>query len=308
MAKIKTIKSGIQTTVQDTGRWGYQQYGMPVSGAMDTYSLQLANKLVGNNLNEACLEATINGPTIQFEEDIYISLCGANMQAKINNAEVEMYKTLAVKTGDILSFGELINGSRTYIAFSGGIKVPVIMGSKSTYLRGNIGGLNGRQLKAGDELEIGNSSDEPEIKKATSSQIPDYKDSFTARIIAGPESGYFTLNGLEKFLYSEFELSDQCDRMGYRLSGAKIEHKSTAEIISSGITFGSVQVPMHGESIIMMADRQTTGGYPRIANVISADLSYIAQLKPGDKIRFEEVKLDVAYKILKVQRNLLNQD
>ena len=307
MAKIKIIRSGLQTTIQDTGRWGYQQYGMPVSGAMDTYSMQLANKLVGNHFNEACLEATISGPAIQFEADTYISVCGANMQPKINNIDIEMFKTLQVKPGDVLSFGGLQNGVRTYIAISGGIQVPAVMGSKSTYLRGKIGGLNGRQLKTGDKIEMGICPDKIEIKKATSEQIHEYKDSFTARIIAGPESGYFTLNGMEKFLYSEFQLSDQCDRMGYRLNGEKIEHKSTADIISSGIAFGTVQVPSHGEPIIMMADRQTTGGYPRIANVISADLPYLAQLKPGDKIRFKEIKLDMAHEILEYLINLLNQ-
>ncbi len=295
MAKIRIIKAGLQTMVQDNGRWGYQQFGMPVSGAMDIYSLNLANKLVNNNLNEACLEATIDGPTIEFDSDTYISICGANMQAQINKSGVEMYKALKVKSGDVLSFKGLINGCRTYIAFSGGICVSEVMGSKSTYLRGKIGGFNGRELKAGDELEIGANNFNPEIQEISREEIHELKDCFTARIIAGPESGYFTLKGLETFLYSEYTLSQQCDRMGYKLSGAKIKHKSKAEIISSGIAFGTIQVPSHGEPIIMMADRQTTGGYPRIACIVSEDLPYIAQLKPGDKLRFKEVKLDMLY-------------
>ncbi len=294
MAKIRIIKAGLQTTVQDNGRWGYQKFGMPVSGAMDVSSLNLANKLVNNSLNEACLEATIDGPTIEFYSDTYISICGANMQAQINNANIEMYKSLQVKSGDILSFKGLVNGCRTYIAFSGGVQVPEVMGSKSTYLKGKLGGFKGRELKSRDELEIGTYNN-PEIKEISSDKITEFKDCFTARIIAGPETGYFTLKGLETFLYTEYTLSQQCDRMGYRLSGAKIEHKSKADIISSGIAFGTIQVPSHGEPIIMMADRQTTGGYPRIACVVSADLPYIAQLKPGDKIRFKEVKLDMLY-------------
>ena len=291
MAKIRIIKAGLQTTVQDNGRWGFQQYGMPVAGAMDINSLHLANKLVNNDLNEACLEATIDGPTIEFEAETYISICGANMQAQINTTSVEMYKTLYVKQGDILSFKGLVCGCRAYIAFAGGIRVPKVMGSKSTYLRGKLGGFNGRELKSGDEIEIGTNNIN-EIKVATNDEIPVFKDSFTARIIAGPEAEYFSLKGLETFLYAEYTLSQQCDRMGYRLAGEKIEHKSKVEIISSGIAFGTIQVPSHGEPIIMMADRQTTGGYPRIACVISEDLPYLAQLKPGDKLRFKEVKLN----------------
>jgi len=291
MAKIRIIKAGLQTTVQDNGRWGFQQFGMPVAGAMDINSLHLANKLVNNDLNEACLEATIDGPTIEFEAETYISICGANMQAQINTTSVEMYKTLYVKQGDILSFKGLIRGCRVYIAFAGGIRVPKVMGSKSTYLRGKLGGFNGRELKSGDEIEIGTNNIN-EIKVATNDEIPVFKDSFTARIIAGPEAEYFSLKGLETFLYAEYTLSQQCDRMGYRLAGEKIEHKSKVEIISSGIAFGTIQVPSHGEPIIMMADRQTTGGYPRIACVISEDLPYLAQLKPGDKLRFKEVKLN----------------
>jgi biotin-dependent carboxylase-like uncharacterized protein len=291
MAKIKIIKSGLQTTVQDNGRWGFQRFGMPVSGAMDLYSLRLANDLVGNDLNEACLEATMSGPKIEFFKDTIVSICGANMQAQINNAHVEMYKAIHVNSGDILSFKGLINGFRTYIAFAGGVNVPIVMGSKSTYLRGKLGGFNGRELKSGDEIEIGTNNN-AEIKVVSSDKIPVFEDSFTARIIAGPEAGYFTLNGLETFLYTEYILSQQCDRMGYRLSGKKIEHKLKPEIISSGIAFGTIQVPSHGEPIIMMADRQTTGGYPRIACVVSEDLPYIAQLKPGDKVKFKEVKLN----------------
>ncbi len=292
MSKIKIIKPGLLTTVQDLGRYGFQQYGMPVSGAMDFNSLKLANLLVGNDQGEACLEATMNGPTIEFEANTFIAICGADMQPGLNGTALEMYTTIPVKSGDKLSFSSLINGFRTYIAFAGGIYVPVVMGSKSTYLRGKIGGYKGRQLKQNDILNIGNTTKQVHIKYVPLNIRPEYKGSFTARIIAGPENYYFTLKGLDTFIESEFELSRQCDRMGYRLKGEKIEHKSKADIISSGVTFGTIQVPAHGDPIIMMADRQTTGGYPRIANVITEDLPYLAQLKPGDKIRFKEVKLN----------------
>lgn len=291
MAKIKLLNPGMFTTIQDLGRFGFQKYGMPVSGAMDTHSLKLANFLVGNNPDEACFECTALGPTIEFQAKSFISICGADMQAAINDKQIEMYKTISVKKSDVLRFKGLKNGFRTYIAFAGGLDVPLVMGSKSTYIRGKIGGINGRQIKQGDEIKLGRSIKNIEIKQISKDQIPVYNDFFEARIIPGPEADHFTIKGLTTFLYSEYTLSAQCDRMGYRLSGEKLEHKLSADIISSGVAFGTIQVPAHGEPIIMMADRQTTGGYTRIANVISADLPYLAQLKPGDKIRFKEAKL-----------------
>jgi antagonist of KipI len=299
MAEIHIQKAGLLTTVQDLGRVGFQQYGMPVSGAMDSYSLKLANSLVGNHLNEACLEITAIGPAIEFDSDTFIAICGADMQAQINGNEIEMYKTIEVKRGDVLSFKGLKKGFRTYIAFAGGIDVPVVMGSKSTYLRGKMGGFKGRALKNGDRLQLGISTSKPEIKQISNEHIPEYKKSFTARIIPGPESNYFTVQALSDFLKSEYVLSNHCDRMGYRLTGKTIYHKTTPEIISSGIAFGTIQIPPNGEPIIMMADRQTTGGYPRIATIISNDLPYVAQLQAGDKIRFKEIRLDEAHLLMR---------
>ncbi len=306
MAKIKIYNPGLLTTIQDLGRFGYQQYGMPVSGAMDSYSLKLANILVGNKASEACFEATAIGPTIEFDSKAFIAICGADMSPKLNGADIDMYKTISINSGDKLSFESLENGFRTYIAFAGGIDIPVVMGSKSTYLRGKIGGFNGRQLKFGDELLLGKVESSIDIKHISKHQIPVYKNHFTARIIAGPEVGHFTVSGLTSLLNSEFTLSVQCDRMGYRLAGEKIEHKLSSDIISSGISFGTIQVPAHGEPIIMMADRQTTGGYTRIANVIYVDLPYLAQLQPGDTIRFQEIKLEEAHNLIQKQEKAFN--
>ncbi len=292
MSKIIVLKPGLLTTIQDVGRFGYQQFGMPVSGAMDIQSLKTANFLVGNKENEACLEATASGPKIEFDSKTYIAICGADMQANINGICIDMYKTIEVKKGDVLSFNGLISGFRTYIAFAGGINVPFVMKSKSTYLRGKIGGYKGRQLIKGDIIDLGNYDSIPITRKIEKDTIPVYKDKFTARIIPGPEADHFTVKGLSDFLYSEFTVSDLSDRMGYRLLGNKIEHKISADIVSSGLAFGTIQVPAHGEPIIMMADRQTTGGYTRIGNIISNDSPKIAQLKPGDKISFKEVNLD----------------
>ena len=304
LAEIRIHKAGILTTVQDLGRFGFQQYGMPVSGAMDTYSLKFANSLVGNNLNEACLEITAIGPTIEFDSDTFIAICGADMQAQINGIDIEMYKTIEVKRGEVLSFKGLKKGFRTYFAIAGGIDVPMVMGSRSTYLRGKIGGFEGRALKNGDQLQLGMSTNKPQIKQISNEQIPEYKNSFTARIIPGPESTYFTVQALTDFLKSEFVLSNHSDRMGYRLKGKTIQHKTTSEIISSGIAFGTIQIPPNGEPIIMMADRQTTGGYPRIATIISSDLPYLSQLQAGDKIRFKEIRLVEAHELMR-EENLI---
>lgn len=291
MRKIIIKKPGLLTTIQDLGRYGYQKFGMPVSGAMDAHSLKLANNLVGNPENEAGLEATAIGPEIEFDADIHIAICGANFQPLVNGNYVKMYSPISIKSGDVLSFKGLINGLRTYISFRGGIEVPVVMGSKSTYLRGKIGGLNGRQLKKDDIIKLGICEKETEIKEISQNKIPNYLDSFIARIIPGPEAKNFTTEGLADFLNKAFILSKQCDRMGYRLTGNKIKHKISGDIISSGINFGTIQVPSHGDPIILMADRQSTGGYARIANIITKDLTYVAQLKPGDHIRFKEVSL-----------------
>lgn len=299
MASIKIVKPGLLTTIQDLGRFGYQKYGMPVAGAMDSYSLMLANNLVGNRPNEACLEATAIGPEIEFEHKTYIAICGADMQPLINGVKAEMYSTILINSGDVLSFDGLRNGFRTYISFAGGIDIPIIMGSKSTYLRGKIGGYNGRALQAGDNLRIFEISQRIAIKKTPFEQIPIYSDNLTLRIIPGPEANRFTVNGLATFLNSTYTLSNECDRMGYRLDGDKIEHKLSPDIISSGIAFGTIQVPAHGQPIIMMADRQTTGGYARIANVISSDLPYLAQLQPGDTVNFEEVRMAQAMDLVR---------
>jgi antagonist of KipI len=289
---------GLLTTVQDQGRFGYQRYGMPVSGAMDTFSLHLANALVGNKANEACLETTFTGPEIVFKDPGVIAITGADMNPIKNGKPVLLYKTIEVNRGDRLSFTGLRNGCRSYIAFAGGINVPVVMGSRSTYLRGKIGGHEGRSLKAGDELILGEATGKVKLKEIPREKIPRYRSSQTIQIIPGPEVRRFELEGIRHFLTCEYKVTDQSDRMGYRLFGREIEQLlAKADIISAGVTFGTVQIPGNGQPIILMADRQTTGGYTRIANAISFDLTLLAQLKPGDRIRFREISLEKAQEL-----------
>jgi antagonist of KipI len=293
MSAIIIKSAGLLTTVQDCGRYGYQRFGMSVAGAMDVFSLQLANILVGNRYNDACFETTLIGPEIEFT-----STRGADMSPCINGKAISLYKTIEVRPGDQLSFEALRSGCRSYIAFAGGIQVPKVMGSSSTYLRAKVGGFEGRPVKVGDVLNLGPIPAKIQIKEIKKALIPNYNLTQTIRIIPGPEVNHFGIDGITNFLTSEFAVTDQSDRMGFRLSGPKIEHQTErADIISAGISFGTIQVPGNGQPIILMADRQTTGGYSRIANVISVDFTLLAQLKPGDIINFSEVKLDIAQKL-----------
>lgn len=300
---FKVIKPGLQTTVQDLGRYGYREYGVSPSGAMDPYSLQIGNVLVGNSLGEAGLEAPLIGPELLALHDVSIAICGGNLSPKINEQVIPHWKSLVIKKGQILSFGELKEGARAYISVAGGIQVPLILGSKSTYITGKFGGIEGRALKEGDIL-FGN----PFIRRNRYLHrdfILEYTNTLTLRFIAGPHENHFTPLGLETFLTEEYTISPQSNRMGYQLSGPKIEHSNSADIISDVIPLGGIQVPASGQPIILMAEHQTTGGYTRIGTVISRDIPLLAQALPGAKIRFKKICLQTAHSLLMEQRNML---
>lgn len=306
MATVIVHKAGLLTTVQDRGRYGYQRFGMPVSGAMDVFSLDLANLLVGNEPGDACLEATITGPELEFTGATMVAITGADMDSHLNGHSIPMNTTIDVKAGDRLGFRGLKSGCRSYIAFAGGIAVPLMMGSRSTYLRAGIGGFQGRGLLQGDELPLGEAKRPSRIKVIPEGLISEYKHEQTIRIISGPEAHNFEIAGLRSFLSTEYTVTAQSDRMGYRLSGMPIKHKEAmTNIISAGISLGTVQVPGDGQPIILMADRQTSGGYARIANVVTSDLTLLAQMRPGDIIRFKETILDLAQQHYADKHNVL---
>jgi biotin-dependent carboxylase-like uncharacterized protein len=306
MATVIVHKAGLLTTVQDRGRYGYQRYGMPVSGAMDVISLELAKLLVGNDPGDACLEATISGPELEFTGATWIAITGADMDSHLNGQGIPLNTAVDIRPGDRLGFRGLRSGCRAYIAFAGGLAVPPVMGSRSTYLRAGIGGFQGRALMPGDELPLGESSGKPRLKKLPEGLIPEYKHEQTIRIISGPEAHYFEIAGLRNFLSTEYIVTAQSDRMGYRLSGEPIKHKEgMTNIISVGISFGTVQVPGDGQPIILMADRQTSGGYARLANVITIDLTLLAQMQPGDKVRFKETTFEIAQQLCVGKHNVL---
>jgi len=289
VGQFKVIDAGFMTTVQDLGRYGYQQYGVSVSGAMDHVAARISNILVGNDENEGLLEATMIGPKIEFLDDAVIAITGGDLQPTINGVHTDLNTSIAVNKGDILTYKGMKKGLRSYIAFAGGIDVPVVMGSKSTFLKAQIGGYEGRALKAGDILKTGIVHSKVSGREIAGN-FYDYGSGIVElRVVLGPQDDDFTEGGIETFFNSEFHVTNNCDRMGYTLAGEKVSHKDGADIISDGISMGAVQVPSSGIPIIMMADRQTTGGYTKIANVITADLPKLAQAKPGDIIVLQKI-------------------
>jgi antagonist of KipI len=316
---IKVIKPGLLTTVQDLGRYGLQKHGVIVSGAMDPFALRVANVLVGNDEGEAALEITMIGPKLKFSEDSLISICGGNLSPAINGEEIPEWRPILVKKGSLLSFGTVEFGCRAYLAVAGGFAVPNVMNSKSTYLRAGIGGFEGRALKDGDVLPVQPPSDShlqrirSLCEKAGSNSfavsdwsvskyaMPNYHKNPVIRVIRGGEFHWFKEESREKFYKEEFLVTPQSDRMGYRLSGSKLQLNKPQELISEAVTAGTIQVPSEGDPIVLMADRQTTGGYPKIAQVATVDLPVLAQVKPGEKVRFQEIKLEEAQTLLRLR-------
>ena len=287
---IMFLKGGLMTTVQDAGRRGYQRFGLGVSGAVDVHAFTYANILVGNTHNEAVLEVTLLGPTIEFTSPAVIAVTGGDLGAMINGAALPMYRALQVQKGDILSFGAPRSGCRAYISFAGGLAITPIMGSRSTYIKANLGGYEGRKLEKGDEIAFRKPGTCPPNLAWRAMPPQHFNGSYTVRVLMGPQEDRFTSRGVETFLSEAYTVTNEFDRMGYRLTGPKIEHVTDGNIITDGITFGAIQVP-NGEPIIMLSDRQTTGGYAKIASVINVDMPMVAQCKAGDTLRF--VKTDI---------------
>lgn len=296
---LEILRPGMLTTVQDMGRTGYQQFGMPVSGPMDCWSYGLANLLVGNLPGAACLEATIYGPEVLFHSGGWMAICGADMEPRINGDIIGNNCVYRFKSGDILSTGYANKGSRSYMAFSGGLGVPMVMGSRATYLMGKIGGVQGRALKQGDFLKLEDNTFKP-FPETLSAKITDV--SFVAgpiRILPGPETYSLDLEALQNLLNGTFTIGTNSNRMGYRLEGVPVKPKrESSNIVSVPVPMGTIQAPAGGEPVILMADRQTTGGYPRIAIAATIDLPRLGQLKPGDSITFEEIDLDHAKRLI----------
>ncbi|MBS4219753.1 biotin-dependent carboxyltransferase family protein [Bacillus sp. FJAT-49711] len=296
---ITLIKSGAFTTIQDLGRNGWQAYGMPVGGAMDRMAARFANILLGNDENEAVLEMTLVGPTIQFNENTIISIFGANMAPKIFGKMIEIRKPISIKKGDIITFGAAQSGVRTYLAVKGGFSLPKILGSKSTNVRANIGG----PLQTGDVIQLNHSYSTNHFSWGLSFKLENYIHDrhVPIRYVKGPQYDLFTEETKQALLESAFAISLHSDRMGYRLTGPKLSTNQKVELTTEGTTFGSIQVPPSGEPIILMADGQPTGGYPKIGQIINVDLPRLSQIRPGEYIRFKEISL------IEAQKQMLDQ-
>lgn len=304
---ITVLNPGLLTTVQDQGRVGYQQFGVSVSGVMDPRSAALANILAGNDQGEAVLECTMMGPQLQFDKANVIAITGGDLGPTLDGAPIANYRAIAVQAGQVLRFTAPKTGCRTFIAFAGGLDIPEVMGSRSTYMKAKIGGFQGRKLEKGDK--IGFRAPKTDLRNLNSRYIaPEFvpRPLYTVRVVLGPQDDMFTDQGVNTFLTETYTVTPEFDRMGCRLDGAAIQHKDTGDIISDGIAFGAIQVPSAGTPIIMLADRQTTGGYTKIANVITADFRILGQLKAGDKVRFEKVSIQQAQDALLTQRAALH--
>lgn len=299
---IELLKVSSLITIQDLGRYGYQKLGVPVSGVMDDYSARLANFLVGNDENRALLEFVLQGPTIKFHASSVFAVAG-DVDVYLNGVKIFPWKSYWAKRGDILEIGTLKSGVYGYIAFAGGIDASKILGSASTYVRANLG----KPLKAGDKLKLGYAIlTGKEGKGLPEDFIPKYLNENEIRVVLGPQLEHFTEEGIDTFLSSIYEVTPNSDRMGYRLEGPKIEHNNLgADIITDAIPLGAVQVPANGKPIIMLADRQTTGGYAKIAVVTKIDVPRVAQTRIGGKLRFKAVNVEDAQKLLRKREMLL---
>lgn len=292
---LDVVAPGLMTSVQDLGRLGAQALGMPVAGATDAIALRLANAVAGNPENTAALEIGYLGPTLTAAADGVRVVLGGKAKLTLQPAggsearSVKPWRSLLLKRGDKLTIGAVEEGGVAYLAVAGGFAIQPFMGSLSTYMRSGLGGFEGRALKAGDRLPlnaVAAEGDERELADAI-----DY-GSGTIRVVLGPQEDRFTAKGIETFLSATYTVTKEADRMGIRLEGDSVEHTRGADIASEGVVTGSIQVPGNGKPIILMADRQTTGGYTKIATVISADLPRVGRMKPGDTLGF--VKVEVA--------------
>jgi len=303
---VTVLQPGLLTTVQDLGRVGYQAFGVPVSGVMDPRAASIANILAGNDEGEAVLECTMLGPSLRFDKANCIAVTGGDLGPALDGKPIPNYTAVCVEAGQTLRFTGPKAGCRTFIAFAGGLDIPEVMGSRSTYLKAKIGGLEGRKLAKGDV--IGFRAPRTELRRMGGRTLaPEFvpRDVYTLRVVMGPQDVAFTDKGVGTFLGETYTVTPEFDRMGCRLEGPPVEHRGSADIISDGIAFGAIQIPSSGQPIIMLADRQTTGGYTKIAHVISADFRILGQLKAGDRARFRRVSIGEAQEALLAQRATL---
>jgi antagonist of KipI len=303
MASITVIRAGMLTTIQDLGRWGHQSSGVPVAGPMDEYSHRAANRLVGNPECAAALEVTLIGPELEATGDVLCAVSGAEFDLTVASATVPGHAPFTLPSGGRLRFGSRRRGARATLAVRGGFDVSGEFDSRATSLISRVGPLGGRALVAGDLLPVGNTLGAPDFLSIPALPLP--PGGARLRVIVGPHRDMFTAEAYERLFASRYTVTPSSNRMGYRLDGPALSHAAGADILSDATPFGSLQVPASGQPILLMADRQTTGGYPKIATVITADLPLAGQLAPGDWIAFAPCTRAAALAALADQRRQL---
>ena len=318
---LSVLHPGLLTTVQDLGRPGYQQAGVPVGGALDAGALRVANLLVGNPGGAAGLEITLRGPRLRFDAGCLLALTGADLAPTLSGQPVEMNRPAWAPAGAELAFGAPRAGCRAYLAVAGGVAVAPVLGSRATYLRAGLGGWHGRALRPGDALPLGAPSPRGQkimlalaVNQFAISQArwtpgpwlcPVPRPSPVIRAVRGPEYGQFAAASQRAFWEEPFAVTAAADRMGYRLQGPPLLRQPAAELLSSAVTCGTVQVPPGGQPIVLLADCQTTGGYPRLAQAVTADFGALAQATPGQALRFREVPLAEAQALYLAQERAI---
>lgn len=302
---LEIIETGFLITIQDGGRTGWRRFGVPLSGAMDRFALAAANHLVGNPAATAGLEAAFSGGRFRADEDLLVAVGGPGWALEVEGRELPGWMAAKINAGDCFSLVMSGQGRWGYLAIHGGVEVTPVMGSRSTYLRAGFGGWQGRALQSGDRLPVRAAPaaiiDGLASRQLEESALPDYRDAITVGVIPGPHTGAFTEDGLKTFFHEQYLISENSDRMGYRLDGQTIGLRSRADVLSQGVMPGAIQVPADGRPMVLMSDAQTTGGYALIGVVIHADLPRLAQLMPGGKIRFREVTVAEAESLLEKQ-------
>ena len=304
MNAFKVLNGGPQTTVQDTGRPALRRYGIPSSGAMDQFSHRVANRLAANPENAATLEIMLFGFTVEAMTSLTLAIAGGDLGARLNDQPAPLWTPIGIKPGDRLSFTGLQSGCRAYLAVGGGFGAPEFLGSRSTFLKGHIGSA----IKTGDLLSAGQSGNasaplRPALPEPLRRPLP---PSYTIRVILGPQTEAFTARGLETFLHSSYAVSPRSDRQGIRTEGPAIETVKGPDIITDPTPLGAIQVPGDGRPIILHRDGQVTGGYAKIATVISADLDWFGQMMAGDALRFQAVTRDEALGLARQYRQRLS--
>ena len=305
MKAFKVIEPGIQTTVQDLGRWGLMRYGIPTAGAMDQRSLVMGNLLVRNPDNAAALETTLQGLKLQALTRVAIAITGADLDPWVNDQPAPQWSAFTMREGDVLHFKRRKKGLRAYATMQGGIDVPEVLGSRATYVRGRIGAI----LRAGEIVSIGPSEFEaPENVLAVPQEYrPDFNRTDPIRVLMGPQDDCYTPRGIATFLNSTYRISPQADRQAFRTEGPEIEIAKGPGIISDPIPPGAIQVPGDGKPIVLLRDSQVTGGYAKIAIVARVEMDFLGQMMPGDTIRFQRIDRETALNLLREEAGRLDE-